>query len=170
MISAVIPALHPVPALVDTLTALVPAVAEGLIRDVVIVAQAETPFLSALTEAGGSGLIIVPGERSTLIRTAAAQIKCPHVLVLAPGMVPLGDWIATLSDALSAIEGRQGGLLPVQGAPWLTWIAQLSGQADERLGLIASATALSNGERLNYAKIDAMLADRRKRGLRPAAG
>ena len=142
MISAVIPALHPIPALVDTLTALVPAVAEGLIRDVAIAANAETAFLSAVTEAGGSGLVLAPGDRAALIRAAAAKAKCPHILVLEPGMVPVGDWIASLGDALAEIEGSRAGLLPVQGAPWLTWIAQLTGRADPRLGLLASASAL----------------------------
>lgn len=170
MISAVIPALRPVPALVDTLTALVPAVAEGLIRDVAIAANDETPFLSAVTEAGGSRLVLAQGDRLALIRAAAAKVKCPHVLVLEPGMVPLGDWIATLGDALAGIGREKTGLMSVQAAPWLTWMAQLTGRVDARLGLLASPTALSGEQRTRYQKLDAVLADRRKRGLRPAAG
>jgi hypothetical protein len=170
MISAVIPALHPIPALVDTLTALVPAVAEGLIRDVAIAANAETPFLSAVTEAGGSRLILAPGDRPALIRAAAAKVKCPHILVLEPGMVPIGDWIATLGDALAEIDGAQAGLIPVLSARWLTWMAQITGRADARLGLLASAMALRDGQSPRYMTLDAVLADRRKRGLRSAAG
>jgi hypothetical protein len=169
MISAVIPALHPIPALVDTLTALVPAVAEGLIRDVAIAANTDTPFLSAVTEAGGSRLILAPGDRSALIRAAAAMVKCPHILVLEPGMVPIGDWIASLGDALVEIGGEKAGLIPVQSAPWLTWMAHITGRADARLGLVMSAMSLRGGERPRYMALDAVLADRRKRGLRPAA-
>lgn len=169
MISVVIPAVHPVPALVDTLTALVPAVAEGLIRDVALVAPQETPFLAAVTEAGGSDLILAAGDRTVLIQAAAARMKCPHVLVLEPGMVPIGDWIATLNDALAEIEGARAGLLPVHRAPWLSWMARLGSNLDARLGLLASAQALRLGQKLRYSSVDAMLMDRRKRGLRSAA-
>lgn len=170
MISAVIPALSPVPALVDTLAALVPAVAQGLVRDVVIAANAETPFLTAVTEAGGSALVLAEGGRGALIRAGAKRAKSAHILVLEPGMVPQGDWIETLADALRDIDGNRAGLLPVAGAPWLTWTARLTGHPDARLGLVAMAAALSSGQRLRFSALPAFVADRRKRGLRSAAG
>ena len=169
MISAVLPALHPVPALVDTLTALVPAVAEGLVRDVVIAANRETPFLTAVTEAGGSALVLAEGGRAALIAAGAKAAKSAHILVLEPGMVPQGDWIATLGDALRDIDEQRGGLMPVAGAPWLTWMARLTGRADPRLGVLAAATALASGRPLSFAALPTALADRRKRGIRSAA-
>ena len=117
MISAVIPALIPIPALVDTLTALVPAVAEGLVRDVVIVAREETAFLTAITDAGGSTLVIAKGDRGALIAAGAQRAKAPHVLVLEPGMVPQGDWIATLSDCLADLTERDAALMPLPTRP-----------------------------------------------------
>ena len=170
MISAVIPALTPIPALVDTLTALVPAVAEGLVRDVVIVAREETPFLTAITDAGGSALVITEGDRRALIAAGAQRAKSPHILVLDPGMVPQGDWIATLSDCLADLEGQNAALLPLIGVPWLTWAARLTGRADPRLGVVATKDALLKGERLRFRPVQALVADRRNRRLRSAAG
>lgn len=170
MISAVIPALTPIPALVDTLTALVPAVAEGLVRDVVIVAQEETPFLTAITDAGGSALVIAAGDRRALIQAGAQRAKSAHILVLDPGMVPQGDWIATLSDCLADLEGRDAALLPLVGAPWLTMMARLTGRADPRLGFVAAKTALTAGNTLRFRPVQALVADRRNRRLRSAAG
>jgi hypothetical protein len=170
MISVVIPALHPVPALVDTLAALVPGVAEGLVRDVTIIAPAETPFLAAVTEAGGSGFVVAAGGRADLIKAGAAQAKSGHVLVLEPGLVPLGDWMAALADSLRDIEGPHAGLIPVQGAPWLPWIARVTGHADLRLGLLAEKAALQAGTRFRWTVLAAALGDRRKRGLKSAAG
>jgi hypothetical protein len=85
-------------------------------------------------------------------------------------MVPIGDWIATLGDALAEIDGAQAGLIPVLSARWLTWMAQITGRADARLGLLASAMALRDGQSPRYMTLDIVLADRRKRGLRSAAG
>lgn len=170
MISAVLPTLTPIPALVDSLTALVPAVAEGLVRDVVIVAREETPFLTAITDAGGSALVITAGDHAGLIMAGAQHAKASHVLVLEPGMVPQGDWIATLSDCVADIEGQEAALLPLIGAPWLTWMARLTGRADRRLGLVATKSALVSGGKLRFTPVQAELADRRKRRLRSAAG
>lgn len=170
MISAVIPALDPIPALVDTLTALVPAVAEGLVRDVVIVACEETPFLTALTDAGGSALVIAKGGRKRLIAAGAERAKSPYVLVLAPGMVPQGDWIATLGDCLAEVDEQKAALMPLAGKPWLTWVAQLTRRPDPRLGMVATKTALVSGEPLSFRPVQAVLADRRNRRLRSAAG
>ena len=169
MISTVIPALPPIPALVDTLTALVPAVAHGLVRDVTLAANTDTPFLNAVTEAGGSGLVIAPGDRAALITAALAQTKSDLILVLAPGMVPQGDWIDTLNDALSEIEDQRAGLIPVMGAPWLTWMARLTGRPDHRHGLLFRAQDWRAGERFRLTPLEARLADRRSRGLKRAA-
>ena len=170
MISVVIPALQPVPALVDTLTALVPAVAEGLVRDVVIVAENETPFLTAVTEAGGSLLVIAAGNRKHLIAEGAQRAKSAQCLVIEPGMVPQGDWIAVLADAQRDVEGQRAGLMPMIGAPWLTWAARLFGVADPRLGILAMTAALRTENRLRFMTVPAFVADRRQRGLRSAAG
>ena len=168
MISAVIPALPPLPALVDTLTALVPAVAQGLVRDVIIAAPEETRFLSAVTEAGGSGLVIAPGGRDALIRAALKQAKSDLILVLAPGMVPQGDWIETLNDALGDVDARHGYFLPIAGAPLSSWITRLTGRAHELQGLLATKSALQNEARLALRPLSAVVADRRSRGLKRA--
>lgn len=109
MISVLIRVDHGVEALAVTLGALVPAVAEGLIADAVVLAPAPDETVASVAEAVGA-LFVVSPELSW--REGAAIAKREWHLCLADGDVPTEGWIRSLERfvALSPPERRFGRL------------------------------------------------------------
>ena len=93
MISVLVRVDHGVEALAVTLSALVPAVADGLLADAVILARAPSDALERVADAVGATLVIDPsGGWSQGARAA----KRDWVLCLADGDVPTEGWIRAL--------------------------------------------------------------------------
>ena len=109
MISVLIRVEHGVEALAVTLRALVPAVAEGLIADAVVLAPASDETVASVSEAVGAIFLVSP-ELSW--REGAALAKREWHLCLADGDVPSEGWIRSLERfvALSPPERRFGRL------------------------------------------------------------
>src|SRR5947208_272535 len=102
MISVVIPVAHPEPALIDTLAALVPSAADGLLRDVLLAGDDAKPevrdFVRDIADASGCGQLRAGRDRRSAVADGARRVKGPWLLVLEPGLVPGGDWMAEAAD------------------------------------------------------------------------
>ena len=81
--------------LADTLSALVPGVAAGLIGDAVIVARRATDGLATIAEGSGATLV-VPEEDASTWQAAARAARRDWLLCLEAGDVPVDGWIRTL--------------------------------------------------------------------------
>jgi hypothetical protein len=171
MMSVIIPVLRDDPALVDTLAALVPAAAEGIVRDVVLGTTDETPFVQELADAAGCGIVTQPGDRSALVRAAVRRVKGPWLLLLEPGLAPGGDWMADAADfideagrdvTLAAVFtlASRGGAGPRARAFLRNAATSLFGRTDPLQGLVAHREGWEAG-RLRISRLPSPIHDRR---------
>jgi hypothetical protein len=109
MISAVVRVERGVEALAVTLGALVPAVAEGLVGDAVVLLRAPDPAVERVADAVGATLVV---DKDGAWPRGAAAARREWILCLADGDVPSEGWIRTLERfvASSPPECRFGRL------------------------------------------------------------
>jgi hypothetical protein len=98
MLTVLILALDDEPALLDTIAALVPAAAEGVVRDVILVAPQAAEFVSVVADAAGCALIHAAGSRPDMLAAGAGMARCAWTLVVEPGLVPAGGWMEEAAD------------------------------------------------------------------------
>lgn len=173
MLSVVIPVLRDEPALVDTLSALVPAAAEGIVRDVVLGAPTETAFVRELADASGCGIVTQQGDRQDVVLHAARLVKGPWLLLLEPGLAPGGDWMAEAADfvdeagrdvsqaAVFTLMARPGSGARTTGV-LRNLATSVFGRAHPLQGLIAHRDGLAAG-RLRISRLASPMHDRRHR-------
>ncbi|MFA5900358.1 MAG: glycosyltransferase [Hyphomicrobium sp.] len=82
MISVVIPAMNAEEELPATLTALVPAALEGIVREVIVVDGGSTDRTREIVDHAGAELIIAPPNRGAQLRAGAAAARHPWLLFL----------------------------------------------------------------------------------------
>ncbi len=170
MLSVVIPVLREEPALVDTLAALVPGVAQGLVRDVVLVSAMRSPLIERIADAGGCVLIESAGDRAALVREGLGRARSTVGMVLEPGLVPGGDWISEVGDFFEGPEAEtrtavfrlaaRGGF----GAAMRVGLVNAAagfGRPDPRLGRIGRIAALAG--RRPVSRLACPIYDRRGR-------
>ena len=168
MVTALVIVRHEEPALLETLAALVPAVADGLVRDAVLLSSRESETLRTIADASGCGLLTAPD--ADLLARGAAAARAPWLLILAAGMVPGGLWMDDVADAValeqpSAFTLRpRAGLAPSLRAAALNLGATLLGKAHADLGLVIPREAAGATQRVR--RLSSPLHDRR--GLRRA--
>lgn len=92
--------------LADTLSSLVPAAAEGIIRDVVVASDGNNKALASIADA--LGCTMVQGDEAQAI----AATRGPWVLVITPGVRFSGSWH---KDAASFVERHERADAPVIG-------------------------------------------------------
>jgi hypothetical protein len=109
MITALIRVEHGVEALAVTLSALVSAVAEGLVADAVVLTPTEDPGIARVANALGAGLAVLTVGDDPWVR-GARLAKRDWVLCLDAGDVPSPGWIRAVEHflALSPPERRLG--------------------------------------------------------------
>ena len=175
MISVVIPVSHEVPGLLDTLAALVPAVADGLVRDLVLVSSAPNRFAEDVADSAGCSVLVSPGQRAAQLAATAVVLRAPWILALEPGLVPSGGWMDEIADFIADSGQAQRAcaltLVPRAGAsrlrPWLlNWRLAVTGRANPLQGLAAPARAMADGSalRLRAARLTSPVLDRRCAG------
>ena len=175
MISVVIPVVHEEPSLLDTLAALVPAVADGLVRDLVLVSRAPSRFAEDVADASGCDILVSPGERSSQLAASATVLRAPWILALEPGLVPAGGWMdeiaAFIADSGKVQRACAFTLMPRAGAGrmrprLLNWRLGVTGRADPLQGLAAPADAMADGSalRLRASRLTSPILDRRSAG------
>lgn len=109
MISVLVRVEHGVEPLAVTLSALVPAVAAGLVGDAVVIVRKPDPTIEAVADAVGATLLVEPDGSW---RKGASVARRDWVLCLADGDVPSEGWIRVLERfiAVSPPERRFGRL------------------------------------------------------------
>jgi hypothetical protein len=121
MLSAVIPVFYEEPALLDTLAALAPAAAEGMIRDVALATPGASEFTRTVADAAGCAMIEGPADRAALLANAGASMRADWILVLEQGFVPAAGWMGAVSDFImeqTTDEPRSAVLTLAQGRGW----------------------------------------------------
>ncbi|MBL4864680.1 MAG: TIGR04283 family arsenosugar biosynthesis glycosyltransferase [Rhodobiaceae bacterium] len=110
MLSIIIPTLNAENGLANCLTALVPAMAKGLVRQVVIVDGGSTDATAEIADMAGATLITVPPGRGGQLRAGAEAAKHDWLLFLHGDTVLETGWEVEVSKFLEQVElGRFGG-------------------------------------------------------------
>jgi len=94
MISAIVATHESERALVPTLSALVPAVAAGLLREVVIADEESRDATAEVAELAGCRFLSSGEPLGARLKAAAAQTRGPWLMFLRAGTVPEPGWIA----------------------------------------------------------------------------
>jgi rSAM/selenodomain-associated transferase 2 len=92
MISVVIPTLNAEATLAATLTALVPAAVDGLVREVIVVDGGSTDQTTAIVEDAGAQLVCKSGGRGHQLAVGALRAKQPWLLFLHADTVLETGW------------------------------------------------------------------------------
>jgi hypothetical protein len=106
MITVLVRVTHGPEALAATLSALVPAVAAGLIGDAVILAAQQDGILEQVADAAGATLVVAPGAPWT---EGAKEARRDWLLCLDDGDIPQEGWIRVL-DRFVALSKPERGL------------------------------------------------------------
>jgi hypothetical protein len=158
MITAVVLAPPNLDALVRTLGALVPAVAQGLIGDALVVTRVEIREAAEVAEAVGATCLVAPGDPWF---AAAGLARRDWLLCLESGDVPADGWIEAVGRLVSAPGGARLGLLSRRAIPRARW-ADLS-------ETVFGATRVRGGHLVHRAIVADGRLTRRCRPMRVAA-
>ncbi len=106
MISIVIATRDPGEELLHTLSALVPAAADGTVRELVIADAGSGPSAAAIADEAGCGFLALPGRsRGMLLAAAIAEAqRAPWLLVLTAGTVPGAGWQREAAAFIERVE------------------------------------------------------------------
>jgi hypothetical protein len=106
MISVLVRAEHGLDALAATLSALVPAVADGLLCDAVILTRAHDPAVEQVADAVGAGVVVDPDAAWAV---GARQARRDWLLCLSAGDIPSEGWIRALDRFIATRPPRRFG-------------------------------------------------------------
>ena len=105
MITVLVRVTHGPEALAATLSALVPAVAAGLVGDAVILARGEDETLAKVADAAGASLVV--GEQVSW-QEGARVARREWLLCLDDGDIPQEGWIRVLDRFVSLAKPERG--------------------------------------------------------------
>ncbi|MDQ0391669.1 hypothetical protein [Labrys monachus] len=151
MISVVIAAKDQEYALAETLAALVPAAAEGFVREVVVADGGSTD--GTLIVADAVGCVIVAGDAAAGLRAARSE----WVLLIAPGIRLEADWFREAGVTLHRLQrgGQRVSALfrcVVDDQGWRARLSEIglkfSRTRRRRQAVLAPRAALLRGEKL----------------------
>jgi rSAM/selenodomain-associated transferase 2 len=104
MISVIIPTLNAEMRLAGTLGALVPAAADGLIREAIVVDGGSNDRTAAIAEAAGAELLRAAGGRGGQLAAAAGRARFPWLLFLHADTVLEPGWEREASQFMHDID------------------------------------------------------------------
>lgn len=108
MISVVIPTLEAEATLGTTLTALVPAAVEGVVREVIICDGGSKDRTLKIADQAGADVVGAPAGRGTQLKAGAARARSPWLLFLHADTVLEPGWEREASQHIERIEtGRR---------------------------------------------------------------
>ena len=179
MVSLILPLTRPEPALLETLAACVPAVAEGLVREAIVVSAHRSADLDVVIDAAGCRLVEAKGDDWTLLCQGAATARSEWLLVITPGLVPLSGWMAQIGDFLvqndSGLIGlaqlnRKGSVWQQMGAHFRESLMDLGARFQPQRHRLPPAclihkSALDAPQKAQRIPLDWRLADRRRSPL-----
>jgi rSAM/selenodomain-associated transferase 2 len=109
MISVVIPTLNAEHHLARTLTALVPAAVDGVVREVIIADGGSTDATEAIAEAAGATFIKTDRGRGQQLKAGAGRAKCRWLLFLHADTVLQPPWEEEAVRFMRAVDlGERG--------------------------------------------------------------
>lgn len=171
MFSVILPVLYDEPALIDTLSALVEAVADGVLRDAILIGP-PSESTDRIADAAGALRIEANGTREVMILQAARKAKAEWLLIVTPGLVPTGDWIRSLAEFPKTAQGVDDAaflaLIPKRGwraalaALYLNQKARMSGKPDPRLASLISKSTLLQNRSPRFVGLEGGMIDRRR--------
>ena len=106
MITVVIPTLNAEAGLPATLTALVPAAVDGLVREVIVVDGGSTDFTCRIAEEMGADVISAAAGRGGQLKAGAGSAHMPWILFLHADTVLEPGWEREVSDFIRRAEMR----------------------------------------------------------------
>lgn len=129
-------------ALAVTLSALVPAVAAGLVGDAIILSEQDDEILSKVADAVGATLVVAKGASWNAGAQAARR---DWLLCLDDGDIPQEGWIRTL-DRFVSLSGPERGLarLRRRRRGVLGAVSNLLGRSSVRAGDLVHRRVLTN--------------------------
>jgi glycosyltransferase involved in cell wall biosynthesis len=104
MITVVIPALNAEATLPATLTALVPAALEGIVREVIVVDGGSKDRTREIADQAGAELITAPPNRGTQLRVGANAARHPWLLFLNADTVLDAGWEREASHFMERVD------------------------------------------------------------------
>jgi rSAM/selenodomain-associated transferase 2 len=104
MISVVIPTLNAQESLPDTLSALIPATVEGLVREVVIVDAGSSDATREIADGAGAEVLVTSPSRGVQLAAGAACAKHPWLLFLHADTVLDVGWEREVSHFMERVE------------------------------------------------------------------
>jgi len=138
VISVIIPTLNAEQGLAATLTALVPAAVEGLVREVIVVDGGSTDRTLKIAETSGAEIVRASGGRGLQLAAGAERARFPWLLFLHADtrLPPLGDVLALQSLAEGACWGRLD--VRIEGRPRMLRVVAALMNLRSRLSGIAT--------------------------------
>ena len=171
MISVILIADRNDAAAVETLSALVEAVADGVLRDAILIGP-QSDALDRVADAAGAARIAFDGPRDALVQRAAELAKAEWLLIVTAGCVPQGAWINALAEFPRRVErDNEAGFLPLIArrgvwamlkAAFANGTARFIGRADARHGLLVRKSSAKRGGRMALLPLDGGIMDRRR--------
>lgn len=170
MISVILIAENSDAAAVETLAALVEAVADGVLRDATLIGP-PSDALDRVADAAGAARIAFEGTRASMIKRAASHAKSDWLFVVTAGCVPTGEWISALAEFPAEAGLNEAGFLPLYAkrgigaslSAALTNIsARISGEADPCHGLLIRKAQAVSGAKVKLIQLDGGMSDRKK--------
>jgi rSAM/selenodomain-associated transferase 2 len=113
MISVILPTLNAEASLGDTLAALIPAVVEGVVREVIIVDGGSSDHTLKIADATGATILTAPAGRGGQLMAGAATARGPWLLFLHGDTILEPGWSR---EATLLIERVDSGKLPPTAA------------------------------------------------------
>jgi glycosyltransferase involved in cell wall biosynthesis len=108
MISVVIPAIDAEEVLPDTLSALIPATVDGLVREVIVADGGSKDQTCAFADAAGAEVEPAGPSRASQLIAGARRARHPWLLFLQPGTVLDPGWEREASQFMEAVDtGRR---------------------------------------------------------------
>jgi glycosyltransferase involved in cell wall biosynthesis len=92
MISVVVPTLNAAHSLAETLSPLIRAAMDGLVREVIVADGGSVDETLAVADDAGARIIGAQGGRAELVAAGCAAAKGPWLMVLYPGMRLGSEW------------------------------------------------------------------------------
>lgn len=131
MLSVVIPTRNAEEGLARTLSSLVAAAAEGVVREVIVVDHASTDGTRIVADAAGCTLIDGPADWAGRVAAGvAAARRAPWFLILPPDVFLDGDWFREAASFVDRVErtGRTDDTVAVFRLAWddFDWRARLA--------------------------------------------
>lgn len=104
MISVIIPTLNSERTLPETLSALIPAAVDGLVREVIISDGGSTDDTRKIAEGCGAEFLVSAAGRGAQLAKGAVRARGPWLLFLHSDTVPQGEWMREVSDFVRAVD------------------------------------------------------------------